>query len=747
MTCAACQAHVQRALARTPGVSNASVNLLAREATVEYDASSVTPEALVHAIRKTGYEAELPAATPDETPDDWAEHYRSLRNKAIVALIAGAAAMLLSMPLMSHTHVHDPVLAWSMRVLDPFFARVFPVLYSFEPVILRWILLILTVAVMVGPGRHFYTRAWAALRHRATNMNTLIALGTLAAFGWSALATVRPSFFIQRSMAPDVYYEAAVIIIALLLTGNTMEARAKRQTADALRGMLALRPRTARVIADGLETEIETHLLRSGDIVSIRPGERIPADGVITEGTSALDEAMLTGESMPVTKGLGDPVTGGSTNGTGAFRYRATAVGAESTLARIVETMRQAQSSRPAMQRIADRISAVFVPSVIAIAVVTFVLWHLVAPGEWARALTAAISVLIIACPCAMGLAVPTALMVASGRGARAGILMRNGEAIEKGRLLQAVVLDKTGTVTEGKPEVVEVHGLEEAMLGRVAALEALSEHPLAAALVRHVAPDARPAVHDFQSVPGMGVSGEVDGRSLLVGNEQHLGQHGVSADALTQTAEDMASRGVTPLLVAEDGRVAGVIGVADRMRSTSPAAVQDLRQLGLRVIMLTGDREQTARAIADQAGIDQVIAGVLPEGKVRSVQQLQSEGLAVAMAGDGVNDAPALAAADLGIAMGSGADIASEAADVTLMRSDLSGVVATIRLSRATAGIIRQNLFWAFLYNVIGIPIAAGVLYPTFGILLSPVLASAAMAFSSVSVVTNSLRLRNVEL
>ena len=467
MTCAACQAHVQRALSRTPGVSHASVNLLAREAVVEYNSESVTPEALVETIRKAGYEAELPAATPDESPDDWAEDYRALKRKAAVALIAGASAMLLSMPLMSHTHVHDPVLAWSMRVLDPLFASAFPALYSFEPVVLRWILLILTVSIMIGPGRHFYTRAWAALRHRTTNMNTLIALGTLTAFGWSVLATVRPGFFIRRGMAPDVYYEAAALILALLLTGNAMEARAKRQTADALRGLLALRPRVARVVVDGTETEIETHLLRPGDIISVRPGERIPADGVVTEGSSALDESMLTGESLPVTKNAGDAITGGTTNGTGAFRYRATAVGAESTLARIVETMRQAQLGRPAMQRIADRISAVFVPAVIAIAVLTFIVWQVLAPGEWARALTAAISVLIIACPCAMGLAVPTALMVASGRGARAGILMRNGEAIEKGRLLGSVVLDKTGTVTEGRPEVVEVHGLDGESLRR----------------------------------------------------------------------------------------------------------------------------------------------------------------------------------------------------------------------------------------------------------------------------------------
>ncbi|HYO84331.1 MAG TPA: heavy metal translocating P-type ATPase [Bryobacteraceae bacterium] len=745
MTCAACQAHVQRALRKTPGVAEVSVNLLAREATVEYRPELVRPEELVGVIRDTGYEAEIPAEVdPAALPgDEWAAEYRALLRRTFTALGMAVLAMLLSMPLMSHTHAHDPVIAWSMRVLDPLFARTMPWLYSFEPTVLRWILLLITLATMAGPGRLFYTRAWAALRHGSTNMNTLVALGTSAAFAYSAAATVYADAFMRRGIAPDVYYEAVVFIIALLLAGNTMEARAKRQTAEALRGLLSLRPPTARVVTGGTETEIPTHMLRPGDTVSVRPGERVPADGVITEGSSALDESMLTGEALPVAKGPGDPVTGGTTNSTGAFRYRATAVGADSVLSRIVSTMRQAQTSRPAMQRLADRISAVFVPVVIAIAIATFAVWY-AAGGGFVRGLTAAVSVLIIACPCAMGLAVPTALMVASGRGARAGILMRNGEAVEKGRLVRVLVLDKTGTVTEGRPEVVEVQGLSDEQLQMAAALERSSEHPLAASVVRHAESLglSLPSVREFASTPGLGVTGLVGAVRMAIGNAEYVRRQGVDGD-WAGAATAMAARGMTPLLTTVDGVAAGVIGVADRLRPGAPEAVAEMKKLGLRVILLTGDRQETAEAVASAAGIDEVLAGVLPEGKLDAIRRLQASGHVVAMAGDGVNDAPALAAADLGMAMGSGADIATHAADLTLMRNDLQGVVSAIRLSRATARIIQQNLFWAFLYNVIGIPIAAGVLYPALGILLSPVLASAAMAFSSVSVVLNSLRLR----
>jgi Cu+-exporting ATPase len=512
-----------------------------------------------------------------------------------------------------------------------------------------------------------------------------------------------------------------------------------------------LQPPTARILRGADELDVPVEGVRSGDVLIVRPGERIPVDGVVTEGRSSVDESMLTGESLPVEKAPDDKVIGGTINRTGSFHFRATAIGADSVLAHIVRVMRDAQTSKPPIQRLADRVSAIFVPVVVAIAVLTLAVWYLAADG--AGAFTSSVAVLIIACPCAMGLAVPTAVMVATGRGARAGILVRAGEALEKARALDTVVLDKTGTVTEGRPAVTDVHteaGFDEAAVLRVAAaVERASEHPLAEAVVQYARERSLsiPKASAFAATPGRGATGVVEGQQVVIGNDAYLVQHNIDPESLIDTAGALAANGKTPLLLAIDGHPAAVLGVADTIRPTSRKAIAHLKQMGLKVILLTGDRETTARAIAAQAGIDTVIAGVMPDEKAARIQGLQAQGHVVAMVGDGINDAPALAQSDIGIAMGSGVDAAAEAAAVTLMRSDLAGVVSAIRLSRQTMRVMKQNLFWAFIYNVIGIPIAAGVLYPAFGILLSPILASAAMAFSSVSVVTNSLRLRSISL
>ncbi|HEX6865299.1 MAG TPA: copper-translocating P-type ATPase, partial [Thermoanaerobaculia bacterium] len=610
--------------------------------------------------------------------------------------------------------------------------------------------LVLTVGIMAWAGRHFYSRAWSSFRHHSADMNTLIAVGTGAAFLYSVLATVVPGFFLRRGIQPDVYYEAVVIIIALILAGNALEARAKSRTSAALRGLIALQPKTARVLRGAEEIDIPVEEVRSGDTVVVRPGDRVPVDGEVLSGASAVDESMLTGESMPVEKAPGDRVIGGTINRTGAFRYRATTLGSDSMLARIVQLMREAQGSRAPIQRLADRISAVFVPVVLQIAIVTFVVWFVAADSApMVRAFAAAVAVLIIACPCAMGLAVPTAVMVATGRGAELGALIKGGEALQRAGDITHVVLDKTGTVTEGRPTVTDMVTVEgrpsEELLRLVASLEASSEHPLADAIVRHARDLGLPLVQagEFQSVTGRGALGMVDGAALAVGNEKLMADYAVGVEPLQADAERLTAQGKTPVYVAVDGKLAGLLAVADPIRSTSKEAIARLKRMGLHVVLLTGDNRRTAEAIASQAGIDRVVAGVLPEGKVEEVRRLQQEGAVVAMVGDGINDAPALAQADVGIAIGSGTDIAIEASDVTLMRGDLGGVADAIALSRRTMRTMKQNLFWAFIYNVVGIPVAAGALYPVFGLLLSPILASAAMAFSSVSVVANSLRLR----
>jgi Cu+-exporting ATPase len=763
MTCAACQATVQRALSKEPGVLDAAVNLMTESAAVTFDPAITTPETLVGAIVRTGYQAQLPSAdseaiaAQDERDRAQAAEFESLRLKAIVSGVLGVIAMVVSMPLMStmaHGHAaSDPFTQWVLRTFTPSVRAVAPGLYTVDPRVLSWALFGVTAFVMVWAGRRFYVRGWLGLRRRSPDMNTLIAMGTGAAFLYSATATVAPGLFTRYGIAPDVYYEAVIIIIALILTGNALEARAKRNTASALRALAELQPKSARIEHGSADVDIPIDQVRRGDTVVVRPGERIPIDGEIIAGESAVDESMITGEWMPVPKTIGDRVTGGTINRTGAFRYRATNLGADSVLARIVRVMREAQASRAPIQALADRISAIFVPTVLIIAAATFAIWIAIG-GETsiARALAASVSVLIIACPCAMGLAVPTAVMVATGRGAQLGVLIKGGEALQRAGDVTLVALDKTGTVTEGHPTLTDVIPNssgpvrdEADLLSIAASLESRSEHPLAEAIVRYAkargiairTPDR------FEAVPGRGVRATFAGRNVAIGNASFLRHLGVDITALGPQLDRIAEQGKTPVMLSIDGVSAGLLAIADPLKPTAVDTVRALRRRGLEVALITGDHERTAHAIAREAGIDRVVAGVSPEGKVEEIKRLRAAGHVVAMVGDGINDAPALAAADIGIAIGTGTDIAIEAADVALMRGDPRAVVDAIDLSRRTMRTMRQNLFWAFVYNVIGIPIAAGVLYPAFGLLLNPIFASAAMAFSSVSVVTNSLRLR----
>ena len=724
MHCAACQGRVQSALQKTAGVGDATVNLLLNNATVSYDESAVRPEALVEAIKATGYDAALPKAGVSAFEEQEAQdraHEQELKEltwKTGVSLGVAAITMVLPMVLMHAT--------W-----------------------MPWVLMLLTTLVVAWPGRHFYGRAWRAFRHHTADMNTLIAVGTGAAFLYSVFATIDPAFFTARGLTADLYYEAVAAIIGLILLGSTFEARAKRQTTSALRALADLQPKTVRVLRDLKEVELPIEQLEPGDIFAVRPGERIPADGEVVSGSTAVDESMLTGESMPVAKARGDRIVGGTINRTGALKARATTLGADSALARIVALMRDAQGSRAPIQNLADRVSRVFVPVVLSIAIAVFVGWYIAA--DPVRATVAAISVLIIACPCAMGLAVPTALMVATGKGAQLGVLIKGGEALQRAHEIETVVLDKTGTVTAGRPTVTSVTlgaggSTEDEVLGLAAGVEALSEHPLADAIVRAAADKGirRSDVRDFESRTGKGVVARLaDGRRVAVGNATLLRDLGIVPGPLATRATELAASGHTPVYVAVDAAAAGVLGVADPVKPEAREAIAALRRMRLDVVMLTGDARGTAEAVARVVGIEHVVAEVLPEQKVAEVKRLQggdgngpTATRVVAMIGDGINDAPALAQADVGIAIGTGTDIAIEASDITLMRGDLGAAVAALALARRTMRLMKQNLFWAFIYNVIGIPLAAAGL-------LSPIIASAAMAFSSVSVVGNSLRLR----
>jgi Cu+-exporting ATPase len=719
MHCAACQARVQQELERTPGVSKAAVNLLLHTAAVDFDPGVTSPEKIVEAVRATGYESDVPSPAAEtgtgaeeaERDRRAAAEFRDLLTKSVVSTGLGLVAMF-AMPA--------PVIQLAGAIF-----------------------------VMLWAGRQFYLRAWRAFRHRVADMNTLIAVGTGAAFLLSTLVTLWPALFHSAAAHPPVYFEAVMIIIGLILLGNALEARARRRTTLALRALAGLQPAVARVVRGGAEIQVPVASVVPGDVVVVRPGERLAVDGEVIEGTGGVDESMLTGESLPVEKGPGQPVYGGTINGTGGLRYRATTLGEASMLAGIVRLLRDAQASRAPLQRLADRVSAVFVPVVLCVAVATFVTWYLASGGgALVQAFTASVSVLIIACPCAMGLAIPTAVMVATGRAAELGFLLKGGEALERVGRVTTILLDKTGTVTEGKPsltDVVPAPGYDGAdWLVAAASVEEASEHPLAGAIAAGLRERKvrRALVSDFHAVPGRGARAVVRGATVLVGNEALLAAESIDVAPLRGEALALADAGKTPVFVAVDGKLAGLLAVADRIRASSKDAIAGMRRLGLDVIILTGDLRRTAHAIAREAEVSDVVAEVLPEAKVAEVRRRQQAGGTVAMVGDGVNDAPALAAADVGIAMGSGSGVATEAGDVVLMRPDLTTVLQAIRVSRRAVATMRQNLFWAFIYNVIGIPVAAGVLYPGFGLLLSPVIASAAMAASSVSVVMNSLRL-----
>ncbi|HEX3661944.1 MAG TPA: heavy metal translocating P-type ATPase [Acidobacteriaceae bacterium] len=718
MSCAACQGHVERALRGTAGVQEASVNLLTNSARVIYSPSLAKVDDLIASVRDAGYDAAPPAeagARADETAADEAP----LRAKAIYTLVGGVAVWL----LMSASHWAAPV-------------------HAVSPAALETAMLVITLIGMVWGGGIIYRQAWTAALHGGTNMNTLVALGTGAAFAYSLVATVAPGVFLHYGLRPDVYYDAVLLIIGFLLLGRWLDARAKRRTLDALHEFMRLQPQSARLLRDGREVEVPLAQVVGGDIVRLRPGERVPVDGVILSGITSIDESLITGESLPVTRQSGERVIGGSLNFDGAIEYRATSVGADSMLGQMMRLVEEAQSSRAPMQQLADRVSAVFVPVVLGLALLTFLIW-IFAGGGAGRAFAVSVAVLVIACPCAMGLAVPAALTVAIGRGAQLGVLLKGGESLERLARIDMVVLDKTGTLTEGKPEVAAVRGAEgwteDQVLELAAGLEQRSEHPLARAVLS--AAEKRglrvPSATDVRAVPGKGIVGTMDGQHVAAGNAALMQDLGVAVP------EDVSAAGTTRMYVAREGRLAGVIEARDTLRATAKEAVAGLRRLGIRTAILTGDTGATAEAIARTAGIEQVWAGLLPDQKLAKIRELQQQGHRVAMAGDGINDAAALSQADAGLAMGTGADLAREAGDAILLHGEPRQILEAVLLARQALRVMRQNLGWAFGYNLLGIPIAAGALYPAFGILLSPAIASAAMALSSVSVLSNSLRLR----
>ncbi len=723
MSCAACQSHVERALRSTAGVSDASVNLLTNSARVSFDPGVAKPQDLIASVREAGYDAELPAESPQpaaEKPGDES----GLRARAIATLSGGVLVMLLM-----------NAQAW--------FAPIAPVLFQVSTAELEYTMLAITLLGMVWGGGIIYRQAWTAAIHHSTNMNTLVALGTGAAFAYSLVATLVPGVFLRHGMHTDVYYDAVLLILGFLLLGRWLDARAKRRTLDALHEFMKLQPQSARVMREGHEAEIPLAQVVAGDVVVLRPGERVPVDGIVLSGATSIDESLMTGESLPVVRQTGDRVIGGSLNFDGALEYRATSIGADSVLGQMMRLVEEAQGSRAPMQQLADRVSAVFVPVVLGLAVATFLIWIAVGGGA-GRAFAVSVAVLVIACPCAMGLAVPAAQTVAIGRAAQLGVLFKGGESLERLARVDTVVLDKTGTLTAGKPEVVAVWAAEgfgeDEVLALAAALERRSEHPLARAILN--AAEKRkvsaPAALEVRAVPGKGIQGTVDERQVVAGNAALLEELGI---AVPQNRGVEA--GSTRMYVALEGSLVGTIEARDTLRGTAAEAMAGLRRMGIRTAMLTGDTEATAEAIAKAAGIEEVWAGLLPEQKLAKIRELQAQGRHVAMAGDGINDAAAISQADAGLAMGTGADLAREAGDAILLHGEPRQILDAVMLARRALRTMRQNLGWAFGYNLLGIPIAAGILYPAFGILLSPAIASAAMALSSVSVLSNSLRLR----
>ncbi len=725
MSCASCAANVERALKKVAGVREAVVNLAAGRATVLYDAGLAGPRDLAKAVRDAGYGVAASKEAAKATAD---QEYRSLRASVIWG---GLLALVIFLGSMRH---------WFPWM--PAFLQNFYVLWT------------LATPVQFVLGLRFYRGAWSALKHGTANMNTLVAVGTSAAYLFSVAATVLPGLFRGAGIEPQVYFDTSAVIIVLILFGRMLEARAKGKTSDAIRRLMGLRPRMAHILGPEGEREIPIEEVRAGDVLVVRPGEKVPVDGVILEGRTSVDESMITGESLPVDKGPGQEIVGATLNKWGSFRFRAVRVGEDTALARIIRLVEEAQGTKAPIQRLADVVAARFVPAVIAIAVVTFAVWALFGPQpRLVFALLNFVAVLIIACPCAMGLATPTAIMVATGRGAERGILIRSGESLETVHKVDTFVFDKTGTLTNGRPEATDVlpaaGSTSERLLSLAASVENGSEHPLGQAVVRRARADGVPieVAEGFRALEGMGVEGRVEGRRVLVGSLRLAEAERIDVSSLKGPAERLAGEGKTVAFVAIDGEPAGLLALADTLKPGTREAVARLRRLGLRVLMLTGDHTRTARALAAEAGIDEVQAEVLPGDKAEVIRRLQAEGRRVAMVGDGINDAPALARADVGLALGTGTDVAMASADITLISGDLETVVSAVELSRRTIRTVRQNLFWAFVYNVVGIPVAAGALYPFLGILLNPMIASAAMAMSSVSVVSNSLRLRRAKI
>jgi Cu+-exporting ATPase len=728
MTCAACVRRVESALKDVEGVADVSVNLATARATVTHGEHWGGVEALETVISDQGYEF-LGVLT--EMPDDpvTAAREREIKDLKIRFGVGAVLSVVIFMGSMQH---------W------------FPFLIAIHRQVMLFAMFILTTPVVFWVGNRFFTGAIKAAQQKTTDMNTLVAVGALSAYLYSVAATFFPQVFTAAGVAPHVYYDGAAIIITLILLGRLLEAKAKGKTSAAIKRLVRLKPKTARVIRDGNEVDIAIEEVVKGDMILVRPGEKIPTDGLVVSGISTADESMLTGESMPVTKEAGNQVFAATLNKSGSFVFRATRIGAETALAQIIRLVEEAQGSKAPIQRLADKVASIFVPIVFAIGVVTFAVWYFFVPDPiFSRALLNFVSVLVIACPCALGLATPTAVMVGTGIGAENGILIKGGESLERAYRLTMVVFDKTGTLTGGEPKITDIIAAPGANRDRVlqiaASIEAVSEHPIATAIAERGRWEQLSFLqtHQFEAVSGLGARAFLDGRLSTLGNLRLMEKEKINLEGLSEEAAKLTGEGKTCVFVAEGDRAIGIIGLADQPRDSAIETIATLKGLGLSVAMITGDNVNTARAIGHALGIERLMAEVMPGDKAGEIRRLQKEGQVVAMVGDGINDAPALTAADIGIAIGAGTDVAIEASDITLMTNDLRSVPRAIRLSFETMKVIRQNLFWAFIYNILGIPIAAGVLYPLFGILLNPEFAAAAMALSSVSVVSNSLRLR----
>lgn len=737
MSCASCAGNIEEAIRSVPGVEACNVNFGAEQASVSYDPSQTDVAAIQDAVDAAGYSA-LPIQDDVLAPEDDIEQQarqvenRDLTHRVWVSGIISAVIVIGSLPAMTGL----PIPFIPMWLHNP------------------WLQLVLTAPVLFWAGSGFYINAWKALKRHTATMDTLVAIGTGAAYLYSLFPTFFPQWFISQGLKPDVYFEAGSVIIALLLLGRLLENRAKGQTSEAIRSLMGLQAKTARVIRNGREVDIPIAEVVFGDVILVRPGEKIPVDGEIIDGSSTIDEAMVTGESVPVKKQPGDEVIGATINKTGSFKFRATRVGKDTFLAQIVKLVQQAQGSKAPIQRLADRVTGWFVPVVIAIAIATFIIWYNIM-GNVTIALITTVGVLIIACPCALGLATPTSIMVGTGKGAENGILIKGADSLELAHKLQTIVLDKTGTITQGKPTVTDfvtvngtANGNELKLLRLAASVERNSEHPLAEAVVQYAQSQGVELTdtQEFEAIAGSGVQGYVSNQWVQIGTHRWLNELLIDTSSLQQQWDRLEYLGNTVIWIAVNGKVEGIMGIADAVKPSSVVAIRALQKMGLSVVMLTGDNRRTAEVIAREVGINRVFAEVRPDQKAATVEKLQSEGKIVAMVGDGINDAPALAQADVGMAIGTGTDVAIAASDVTLISGDLQGIVTAIQLSRATIRNIKQNLFFAFIYNVAGIPIAAGILFPFFGWLLNPIIAGAAMAFSSVSVVTNALRLRNFQ-